>query len=545
MATKRLERGKLKKTELKMGKKPARSHASNEPRAPIVLSLKERAALGVGRKGRRTMLFLDLWRLDHMSNIAHCQSVPEYHPEADYTDPHTLNSGGGVIHFHKPSGLWRRIMVTSEGKVFVNESEDGIRWRPSPQPGVIPEGGKDAPHHVATVGRGIASSLYLDPVADDGFPFKFIYRQDNEQVYERAMKDKRHPWHRAADQVGRARPYMKEEMMLCSPDGLHWEMRRDYAWGQPQWHPEEPYFLFFNPFTKKHTMTCRPGWGDRRVCIQTTEDFKTWSGPRLEFQPDANDTDELPEYYAMPVVQYGHYFLGFIWHCHFSSAAQPTFGVRFEGPTDSLLTYSFDGVRFFRGKRKPFIPNNPPGQPGCGQLRPEGIVVNDKEIRIYSNSTRAIHGGEAHMPDALKPVNKVGLMHTLRKDGWTYLTTKGDWGYFTTKKLVFFDGQMTLNAMAPLGEIHYQLLDWKAREIIPGFSFEDCIPFKNADALAHPLQWKNHPSLDAVVGRGVRLQIRMRGARLYAFHADYHFMDAQDMWMLDDHLPIDTTWFDY
>ena len=41
-------------------------------------------------------------------------------------------------------------------------------------------------------------------------------------------------------------------------------------------------------------MTVRPGWGDRRQCIQSTIDFRTWSGPESLLQPDALD-EELIE----------------------------------------------------------------------------------------------------------------------------------------------------------------------------------------------------------------------------------------------------------
>ena len=40
-------------------------------------------------------------------------------------------------------------------------------------------------------------------------------------------------------------------------------------------------------------MTVRPGWGDRRVCLQSTPDFRQWSGPELLFQPDALDGERV------------------------------------------------------------------------------------------------------------------------------------------------------------------------------------------------------------------------------------------------------------
>ena len=46
------------------------------------------------------------------------------------------STGGGSVFFHKPSGLYRKIYGCPETRVY--ESEDAIRWRPSPQPDARP-----------------------------------------------------------------------------------------------------------------------------------------------------------------------------------------------------------------------------------------------------------------------------------------------------------------------------------------------------------------------------------------------------------------------
>jgi hypothetical protein len=506
---------------------------------------------GGGFRDMKTMLFWDLTPLDEMHNLRHNWGRPVYRPEANYTDPHTGSSGGGVVFFHEQSGTWRKIYGGS--KKFIAESDDGIAWRPSPQPGAQPEGGQVAPHHVYTGPGGNCSSLYVDPVAADGYPYKMILRQDGKVtsadgksvVYERAMADPDHRWHELAKKVGEPKIWMIEEMMQVSRDGIRWETRRDYNWGQPHYHPEQPYFLFYNHYTGKHAMTVRPGLGDRRVCLQTTDDFKHWSGPELIIQRDPFDTD-LTEFYAMPVCRYGQWYVGLLWTGHFTNALPVHSYNQYEGPMDNQLTYSWDGIHFVRGQREAFIPLNPPGEFGCGGLLPESIVEVDDEIRIYSGSSKKIHG--VPFPESMGS-NQAGLMHSLRKDGFRYFSSQGEWATFTTKPLAILGEHMELNAEATLGDIRIQITDcrWSAssdrHKPIEGYTFEDFIPIRNADSVRFPLRWKNRRNLGELVNTCVRFNVQFRNARIYSFRGKYHFVDAQDERLTRDGMPIDTALF--
>ena len=506
---------------------------------------------GGGPRDVKTMLFWDLTPLEEMHHIIHNWGKPEYHPEANYTDPYTGSSGGGVVFFHKESGKWRKIYGGS--KKFIAESDDGIIWKPSPQPSAKPEGGKIAPHHVYTGQGGNISSLYVDPIAADGYPYKMIQRQDgkvtneagNSIVYERALADPNHRWHELAKKAGEPKIWMIDTMMQVSRDGIHWEMKTDYEWGQNHFHPEQPYFMFYNHYTGKQTMTVRPGLGDRRVCLQTTDDFKNWTDPELILQRDPFDTG-LIEFYAMPVCRYGQWYVGLLWTGHFMNTKPVHSFNQYEGPWDSQLTYSWDGIHFVRGSRDAFIPLNPPGEFGCGGLLPESFIEVDDEIRIYSNSSKSVHG--VRIPESMEP-NKACLLHTLRKDGFRYFSSAGDWATFTTKPIALFDAHMELNAEAILGEVQVQISDCKwagtdgSHQPFEGYTFEDFIPLKHADSVRFPLRWKNRRNLGELVGKSIRLCVRFRNAKFFSFRGRYHFIDAQDERLLRDGMPIDTTLF--
>jgi hypothetical protein len=277
-------------------------------------------------------------------------------------------------------------------------------------------------------------------------------------------------------------------------------------------------------------MTVRPGWGDRRQCIQSTTDFISWSGPELLLQPDALDA-ELIELYGMPVFPYGDGYVGLPWIFHCQSD-EPTRGFnRFAGPLDCQLAFSSDGNRFSRGLRTPFIACNEPGEHGGGAIQPSCLVETDDEIRIYSGATKLYHGKGREARQLGITDNASILLHTLRKDGLMYLESRGDWGRFISKPLVILETSLTMNASAPHGEVQYQLTDMESRPV-EGFTFDDCLPLTSSDSINAPLRWKSGTAKD-VAGRIVRLEVRMRHAKLFAIRGGFHLIDALDRWMLE------------
>ena len=52
-------------------------------------------------------------------------------------------------------------------------------------------------------------------------------------------------------------------------------------------------------------------------------------------------------------------------------------------------------------------------------------------------------------------------------------------------------------------------------------------------------------TLDNLIGKTIRLQVRFRNARLYALRGAYHFLDALDVAMIGDGKRVDTSLFDF
>lgn len=498
----------------------------------------DRHASGIPSDTSSVWHFHDLWRLDQFDRLKLRQGQPDWQADAVFTEPNIgALSAWPTVYRDADSGRWR--MLYSAGwkpyQLMIAESEDGRNWRPLPQPS-IKLNDKRAPHHLFTLPAGSGGGVYLDPVAADGYPFKVFVHQRGDEVLQRAIDDPTHRWHAIAKAEG-AKKYLVEDFTLVSRDGIHWEARHDMAWSGRDWHPEPPIFGFYNRQLGRHFMTVRPGWGDRRQCLQSTADFSSWSGPELILQPDALD-DELIELYGMPVFPYGDGYVGLLWVFHCQSS-EPTRGFnRFVGPLDCQLAFSRDGNRFIRSLRTPFIGCNDPDQHGGGAIQPSCLVEAGDEIRIYSAATRLPHGRGSEARRNGVADNASILLHTIRKDGLMYVETHGDRGRLVSKPLTLLDDSVTINVDASQGEIEFQLLDLESRPV-EGFTFQDCLPLKREDSTELPLRWKS-AKLEAVRGRIIRLEIRMRHARLYAIRGKLHFIDAQDRSMLQDGKPIAT-----
>jgi hypothetical protein len=498
------------------------------------------------REAPKRWLFWDLWKLDYWDNLQWEQGRPEFREEATYSDPSDPHRGGNfpTVFYDHDASLWR--MFYSVGwqpyTLMLAESEDGYAWRPAAAR--HDAGGESTvpPNHLYTLEGGAAGGVYLDPVAKDGYRFKLFGRRHGEVAFRRAVADPSHVWHEIAKREGKKR-YISDSVTLASRDGFQWEERPAYDWGRPDWHPEPPIFAYYNRHREQHFMTVRPGWGDRRVCLRHTDDFQTWSPPELLFQMDTLDDQAPIGLYGMPVYPYATGYVGLLWVFHNSSSQSVSSFNQFFGTMDAQLAFSYDGVRFFRGRRTPFLERTPHPQHGCTQLRPSSLVETDSEIRIYSEAARSPHGLENKMQRGTEEPLKAVTLHTLRKDGFMYLASRGDWARMQSKPLAVWTPEILINAQARYGELRYQVTDEKSVPV-EGFTFDDCVPLVARDELASPLAWKD-ASLEAIVGKVIRLEFRWRNAKIFSLTATYHFLDAQDQWMLYDGKTIDTELFDF
>ncbi len=86
-------------------------------------------------------------------------------------------------------------------------------------------------------------------------------------------------------------------------------------------------------------------------------------------------------------------------------------------------------------------------------------------------------------------------------------------------KAIYLEGdRLTFNLSAPLGRAWFQICDGGG-EPMPGFTFDDCVPFTD-DSLAHEPQWKEH-TMSELKGKSIRIELKMYNGILFAVHGDF------------------------
>ena len=497
----------------------------------------------------KTWNFWDWWHIEHQNNIVLAQGRPKWVPEGTYEDP-TFDylASWPTVYRDETENKWRMLYPASGFPLTLMgaESDDGIRWRPLDAIGIDPGGQKLATNHLFTVERANGGPVYIDPDPADGYPFKFYCVQRGGRTAKSTRLEENSGFHELVTGQG-ATPYAAENLVVRSKDGQNWEIDRGGTWTAAGWHPDPPMLVYFNPGTQRHIMMTRPGWGDRRLATVDSADGREWGNLQWVLQPDPEDGPDM-QFYGMAVHRVGPAFVGFLYMAHFGNAEPLARFNQLWGPVDCQLAYSFDGLHWLRGLREPFIGVNEPDQPGSGLIYPTALIETETELRIYSTSTPNLHfqhpgpaGASQFTQKGQIPPSAI-LLHTLRKDGFTYLASGGNWGEFITKPLVLLTPQLSVNLLAPSGEALFELTDLESRPL-EGFRFEDSAPATGVDALNHPLQWKG--KLETLMDRPVRLHVRLRNARLHAVGGEFHFADALDVVMLADGSSIDPSLFDF
>lgn len=521
---------------------PAQSASPASPASPVPGRLPLPDYTDPGLREPRTLLFLDYFPLMRCQDLKIRQATAEYLPEGRFIDPSLGEqpySIAGSVPFYDPDrGLWIRLQGYPD--LYAYESEDAIRWRISPQPDAKIAGERKAPNQVyrASV-PGFGSSILHDPEAEDGYVFKMLVLEFSAPTYHWALEHPESFWHPHALEAkaagGPEHFHARKHSMLVSRDGVSWELRRDFDWGTPPLITEEHYTLYRNHHTGEYGAVHRARWGDRRLFLSTSPNCEQWAPLRQMLHPDVLDEGRI-EFHGCSVNRYDSYYIGMVWYGNYTSFDAPAWA---GGPDATHLAYSYDGQNFVRGHRQPIIPLRQPGQPPLRGLWTRGILPKDDSILIYSDSWE-------FDPDALEktvatPIapgdpmkarrenagaTRACIMHRLRKDGFTYLEPVGEWGQCQTMFLTLFDGELTINADASAGELHFEIGEIGRNNVVEGFSYDDCIPMVHADATAFPLRFRGR-SLQELTDRAIYVRFKLKRSRLYAMRGTFSFDPTQ------------------
>ena len=209
-----------------------------------------------------------------------------------------------------------------------------------------------------------------------------------------------------------------------SQDGLHFDLSQTRAW-QPTradtwcgwiWNEQRSFFQI-------HT---RPVHVDRRISVVTSSDLQEFAPAVTVLQPDAFDPPGT-EFYSMPADPYEDMFIGQL-HVFSTDSFEENQRVKMAGRMQTHLTYSYNGLNWYRTTREPFIPTRDYGVLGGGQVYGMEMLRTREDRLLF-----LVHGswGEhASYPDmqaagfdtrgAFGP-----LLYDMRLDGFCSLKTSG------------------------------------------------------------------------------------------------------------------------
>ena len=179
------------------------------------------------------------------------------------------------------------------------------------------------------------------------------------------------------------------------------------------------------------------------------------------------------------------------------------------GPLEVQLAVSRDGVTFERF-RTPYAGLGLMDEPQLGGsvYMGVGLVRRGNYIYQYYAEGACTHGyydRDVYIWQAKQ-----------RLDGFVSVDAGPDGGWFATPPIEFAGNGLLLNIdCSAMGEAWVELQDESGKPL-PGYTFEDAVSV-DRNGVAQEVWWRGGPDVGSMSGRPVRLKIKMRSAKLYAF----------------------------
>jgi len=204
-----------------------------------------------------------------------------------------------------------------------------------------------------------------------------------------------------------------------------------------------------------------------------------------------------------------------------NSYVRPRAGGRWEdfGMLEIQLAVSRDGIAWSRPGREPYIaPGLPEEWDRWYAVAAPGIVRRGSLLYQYYYSSGRLHDSatlRAEYEDAAPQLGGVGVVRQ-RLDGFVSADADHKGGWLRTPPIVFRGDRLRLNLdTGAMGTAWVEVQDAEGRPI-PGRSLADCEEIAG-DFVDLGVSWKGGPDVSDLAGRPVRLLVKLRRAKLYAF----------------------------
>jgi len=295
---------------------------------------------------------------------------------------------------------------------------------------------------------------------------------------------------------------------LASPDGIHWTRLPDPLLSY--FHDTEN-IAAWDPILKKYVGYFRGHLDGRAISRSETDDFRTW--PPAEVVLAAGPLDSLAaDYYTNGHTRYPD-----------DPSISLLFPAVYHRDTDRVdvhFAVSRNNRAWSWMSSEPIIELGVPGEWDSGTIYagPDMVHLSDGRLALPYAGTERTHN-EAHPGYYGEPMEDTfQLAWATWDDGRLAGVEATERGEFWSNNLGTFDAtQIEINARTPRhGKVEVALLEPYGRgtKPIPGYTFEDCIPF-SGDAVWEPLQWKGAESLERFRGKELILHFRLTTAKVF------------------------------
>jgi hypothetical protein len=190
------------------------------------------------------------------------------------------------------------------------------------------------------------------------------------------------------------------------------------------------------------------------------------------------------------------------------------------GSKSAQLAVSRDGIHFHRF-RYPYISPGLLSEPLQGGTISVGIGLLRQGHKIYQYYTEHPypHGEPTHIHQgSVKVTNPQATLYRTehRLDGFVSADAGPTGGELITPPITFQGNRLLLNIdCGALGEAWVEIQDPHGRSL-PGYGMDQAVSV-DRNGIAQEVWWKDGPDVSSLSGKPVRLNIKMRSAKLYAF----------------------------
>jgi len=395
-------------------------------------------------------------------------------------------------------------------------SRDGLHWE-RPQIGLYEFGGRKDNNIVfrdtdnSAAYRGVGEAIvFLDPHGRPQQRFKMI--------------------------ASKGWPDPRSAGLYChtSPDGVHWtagprvlDICPDTA-NQAAWDRQRgkyvAYIRIWNPLRKVGRVEtadilapwpCTPLgaeayfiWGKASVAVPSRE-FPVAFGYDRE--------DPVPsDHYNAAAVEYPYAQNAYVAfpssYMHFPEPPVGKYGN--DGLLDIQMAVSRDGVEYHRITRVPYVPLGLAGEPdSLSNYMAVGMLRVGDYLYQYYGAYAVTHG----LPES-RQRTPIGSFCAVRQrlDGFVSADAAWGGGELVTPPVLFMGRRLVLNLdTSAMGACQVGLVTAAGNEI-PGFTVNEC-DILRGNAVEKVVTWKGNSDLAVLSGKSVRLQFRMRAAKLFSF----------------------------